>query len=152
MIHLIFLLQFFLYLEKKSPIWAYKNLPAPKCPEGSGASYLDTLLFTSIYLDTEGTSRAGGDQNHPARVRFGCSWNYLHRRLQEQSACDCVCVIRSGGGQAGKLGKGNKKKRDNSHPHPPRLLQRGQRALVSSNMRERRRRSRRKKNMRGGRA
>lgn len=133
-IHLIFLLQFFLYLEKKSPIWAYKNFPAPKCPECSRASYLDTLLFISICLETEGASRAGGDQNHPARVRLGCPWNHLHRRLQDQSACDHVCVIRSKGGQSWKLGKGNKKKRDNSHPYPPCLLQRRHRALVSSNM------------------
>uniref|UniRef100_A0ABB5US18 Serine/threonine kinase 19 n=1 Tax=Sus scrofa TaxID=9823 RepID=A0ABB5US18_PIG len=41
--------------------------------------------LTSIHEDAEGTSRAGGDQNHPARLRLGRTRNYLHRGLQDQS-------------------------------------------------------------------
>ena len=69
-------------------------------------------------MEAEGTARAGGDQDCPARLRLGRPRNHVHRGLQDQSECNCVWVMGARVGVAGKLGSGNKKKRDNPPPHP----------------------------------
>ncbi|XP_055427130.1 inactive serine/threonine-protein kinase 19 isoform X7 [Bubalus kerabau] len=57
----------------------------------------------------EGTARAGGDQDRPARLRLGRPRNHVHRGLQDQSSwskpgCSLFEMLEVGGSQCLELG------------------------------------------------